>query len=85
MREDNEKSENEDDANEEGYNIVEHKFCQKAYDKFIISNGYKTQKRKKIDFADIVSHLKSKEISCRKYNYSLDKRVQNSDHYYATL
>lgn len=29
--------------------------------------------------------MKNKEISCRKYNYSLDKRVQNSDHYYATL
>ena len=58
---------------------------QPAYDEFIKNNGYKTQKRKKIDFNEIVNHLKNKEISCRKYNYSLDKRVQNSDHYYATL
>lgn len=34
---------------------------------------------------DTKNFLRNREIACQKYNYSLDKRYQNLDHYVATL
>ena len=48
-------------------------------------NHYKTEPRTKIDFRNICTYLKNKEISCQKYNYSLAAQVQNQDHYFATI
>jgi hypothetical protein len=48
-------------------------------------NHYRTEPRTKIDFRNICMYLKSKEISCQKYNYSLASLVQNQDHYFATI
>ena len=39
----------------------------------------------KLDYYSIINYLKQKEIPCIKYNYSLDKEIQNSDQYFATL
>lgn len=47
--------------------------------------NYMTLPRTKIDFFSIKNYLKQKEIPCIKYNYSLDKEIQNSDQYFATL
>ena len=46
---------------------------------------YHTKDRKDIKFSEICDYLKNKEISCQKYNYSLEQRYQNQDHYIATL
>jgi hypothetical protein len=40
-------------------------------------NHYKTEPRTRVDFRSICMYLKSKEISCQKYNYSLASLVQN--------
>ena len=36
---------------------------------------YKTVARPSINFAHICKYLKNKEISCQKYNYSLDRTL----------
>jgi len=46
---------------------------------------YSTPERTRIDFKEICDYLQQKEISCVKYNNSLEKRYQNQDHYIATL
>lgn len=40
-------------------------------------NHYATEPRTKIEFRNICTYLKNKEISCQKYNYSLASLVQN--------
>ena len=50
-----------------------------------LEKPYITEKRTQIDFDEICTYLKSKEISCKKFGYSLDKSVQNKDYYFAGL
>ena len=38
---------------------------------------YTTQPRTEIDFEKICDYLKLKEVSCQKYNYNVDNKIQN--------
>jgi hypothetical protein len=50
-----------------------------------LENNYITHPRIVIGITDTKNFLRNREIACQKYNYSLDKRYQNLDHYVATL
>ena len=46
---------------------------------------YTTKPRCCLDYQLLKSKLILKEIGCQKYNFNVDKRIQNQDHYMSTL